>query len=94
MKDRFPRLRDATRQARSLRRSIPMPLPVQSANRSLGPPRHLGDQAISVTMHWDTACHADGGWKIWSASNEKDIQWMQTTLADLKAKIEGADQRH
>ena len=53
-----------------------------------------GDQAISVTMCWDTVCHADGGWKIWSNDNEKDIQWMQTTLADLKAKIDGADKRH
>jgi hypothetical protein len=53
-----------------------------------------GDQATSVTIQWDTACHADGWWKIWSTSNEKDIQWMQTTLAELKAKIERADQRH
>ena len=53
-----------------------------------------GDQAINVTMRWDTVCHADGGWKIWSNPNEKDLQWMQTTLANLKAKIEGADQRH
>jgi hypothetical protein len=53
-----------------------------------------GDQAINVTMHWDTVCHEDGGWKIWSRSNEKDAQWMQTTLVNLKAKIEGADQRH
>jgi hypothetical protein len=53
-----------------------------------------GDQATSVTMQWDTACHADGWWKIWSTSNEKDTQWMRTTLADLKAKIEGFDQRH
>ena len=52
------------------------------------------DQAISVTMHRDTACHADGGWKIWTGDNEKDVQWMQTTLANLKAKIEGADQGH
>ena len=52
------------------------------------------DQAINVTMHWDTVCHADGGWKIWTRDNEKDVQWMQTTLAHLKAKIEGADQRH
>ena len=52
------------------------------------------DQAISVTMHRDTVCHADGGWKIWTGDNEKDVQWMQTTLANLKAKIEGADQRH
>ena len=52
------------------------------------------DQAISVTMHRDTVCHADGGWKIWTGDNEKDVQWMQTTLANLKAKIEGADQGH
>jgi len=52
------------------------------------------DQAISVTMHRDTVCHADGGWKIWTGDNEKDVQWMQTTLANLKAKIEKADQRH
>jgi len=49
-----------------------------------------GDQAINVTMHWDTVCHADGGWKIWSNDNEKDIQWMQNTLANVKAKIAGA----
>ena len=53
-----------------------------------------GDHAISVTMHWDTVCNVDGGWKIWTRDKEKDIQWMQTTLAKLKAKIEGADQRH
>ena len=53
------------------------------------------DQAISVTMHRDTACHADGGgWKIWTRDNQKDVQWMRTTLANLKAKIEGADQGH
>jgi len=52
------------------------------------------DQAINVTMHWDTVCHADGGWKIWTRDKEKDVQWMQTTLANLKAKLEGADPRH
>ena len=52
------------------------------------------DQAISVTMHRDTVCHADGGWEIWTGDNEKDVQWMQTTLAKLKATIEGADKRH
>jgi len=52
------------------------------------------DQAISVTMLWDTACHADGWWKTWRNPNEKDIQWMQTALADLKARIEAADKRH
>jgi len=45
-------------------------------------------------MHWDTVCHVDGGQKIWNSDNEKDIKLMQTTLADLKAKIEKADQRH
>ncbi len=52
------------------------------------------DQAISVTMHRDTVCHADGGWKIWTGDNEKDVQWMQATLANLKAKIEGSEQGH
>jgi hypothetical protein len=52
------------------------------------------DQATSVTMRLGTACHADGGWKIWTNDSDKDIQWMQTALANLKAKIEGADQRH
>ena len=53
-----------------------------------------GDQAINVTMRLGTECHADGSWLIWTGDNEKNIQWMQTTLANLKAKIEGADQRH
>jgi hypothetical protein len=52
------------------------------------------EQAISVTMLWDTVCHADGWWITRRDPNEKDIQWMQTTLADLKAKIERADQWH
>ena len=52
------------------------------------------DQAISVTMRLGSTCHADGGWRIWTSENEKDVQWMQNTLADLKAKIEKADQRH
>ena len=38
----------------------------------------------------DTLCHADGGWKMRSYSNEKDVQWMQRNLADLNAKIEGS----
>jgi hypothetical protein len=36
----------------------------------------------------------DGSWLILIGDNEKDVQWMQTTLAKLKAKIEGAYQRH
>jgi len=53
-----------------------------------------GDQAINVTMRLATECHADGSWLFWVGDNERDIQWMQTTLANLRAKIEGADQRH
>jgi hypothetical protein len=53
-----------------------------------------GDQAISLTMRMGNTCHADGMWRIWTRDNEKDVQWMQTTLANLKAKIERADQRH
>jgi hypothetical protein len=53
-----------------------------------------GDQAINVTMSLGTECHADGSWLILIEDKEKDIQWMQTTLVNLKAKIQGADQRH
>jgi hypothetical protein len=56
----------------------------------LSPPDH----AISVAMLSETVCHSDGGWKILRSDDEKEIQWMQDTLAGLKAKIEGADQRH
>jgi hypothetical protein len=52
-----------------------------------------GDQAISVTMRLGTECHADGSWLIRMGDNEKDVQWMQSTLANLKAKIEGANQQ-
>jgi hypothetical protein len=53
-----------------------------------------GDQAINVTMSLGTECHADGSWLIRIGDNEKDIQSMQTTLANLKAKIEEPYQRH
>jgi len=52
-----------------------------------------GDQAISVTMRLGNECHADGSWLIRMGDNEKDVQWMQSALANLKAKIEGANQR-
>jgi len=53
-----------------------------------------GEQAINVTMRLATECHADGSWLIRMGDNEKDVQWMQTTLANLKEKIEGTYQRH
>jgi|HubBroStandDraft_6_1064221.scaffolds.fasta_scaffold1371353_1 hypothetical protein len=52
------------------------------------------DQATNVTMRLGTECHADGSWLLMIGDDEKDVQWMQTTLANLKAKIEGAYQRH
>lgn len=48
---------------------------------------------MSVTVASETVCHADGWWKIGSNTNEEEIQWMQNRLADLKARIEKADQR-
>ena len=53
-----------------------------------------GDQAISVTMRLSTECHADGSWLVRMGDNEKDVQWMQSALANLKTKIEGTYQRH
>jgi hypothetical protein len=68
--------------------------PVSNCQRVLTLILLPADQAINVTMSLGTECHADGSWLIRIEDNEKDIQWMQTTLANLKAKIEGADQRH
>jgi hypothetical protein len=50
-----------------------------------------GNQAINVTMILGTECHSDGSWLIRLGDNEKDIQWMQTALANLKVKTERAD---
>ena len=68
--------------------------PVANCRRVLTLISLPGDQATSVTMHWDTVCHSDGLWVTRRNSNEADTQWMQTALTDLKAKIEGADRRH
>jgi hypothetical protein len=51
------------------------------------------DHAVSVTMVSETVCHTDGLWLIRRDPNEKEIQFMQNTLADLKAKIEEMNQR-
>jgi len=52
------------------------------------------EQATRVTMHGDTVCHADEWWVTRRNSNETDTKLMQTALTDMKAKIEGVDQRH
>ncbi len=53
-----------------------------------------GDQAINATLSAGTECHADGSWLLRIGDNEKDVQWMQTTLAKLKAKTEAAHEHH
>ncbi len=52
-----------------------------------------GDQAISVSARLNTVCHSDGLWITRGNDTAKDIQWVQTILAELKAKAEGVDQR-
>jgi hypothetical protein len=68
--------------------------PVSNCRHALALILSPGDQATNVTMHLGTECHADGSWLILIRDSEKDVQWMQTTLANLKAKTEGAYQRH
>jgi hypothetical protein len=51
-------------------------------------------RVISRKITRQSACHTDGSWLIRPATNEKEIQTMQTTLANLKAKTEEAAKRH
>jgi hypothetical protein len=53
-----------------------------------------GDDATNVTIRSGTECHADGSWTVLISDDEKDVRWMQTTLANLKAKTEGVHQHH
>jgi hypothetical protein len=50
------------------------------------------NQATDVTMVSETVCHTDGQWLI--RSDERQTPCTQTTLAELKAKIEEGNQRH
>jgi hypothetical protein len=52
------------------------------------------DEATSVTMITEMVCDTDGLWFIRRDGDEKEAQWAQNILADLKAKIEGAVRRH
>ena len=60
-----------------------------------GPCRHVQvfalspvDHSINVGMSSESACGADGKWIYRRVENEKETQWMQTTLAHLKAHAE------
>jgi hypothetical protein len=68
--------------------------PVSNCRRVLALILSPADQATNVTMRSGTECHTDGSWLFRIGDDEKDVHWMQTTLANLKAKIEGAYQRH
>jgi hypothetical protein len=45
-------------------------------------------------MITEMVCDTDGLWFIRRDGDEKEAQWAQNILADLKAKIEGAVRRH
>jgi hypothetical protein len=51
------------------------------------------DHATGVAMVSDLVCHRDGAWLIFRNPNEKEIQSMRNTLANLKSKTEEADKR-
>jgi len=68
--------------------------PVSNCRHVLALVLSPADQATNVTMRLGTECHTDGSWLFRTGENEKDVHWMQTTLSNLKAKIEGAYQRH
>ncbi len=68
--------------------------PVSNCRHVLALVLSPADQATNVTLRLGTECHTDGSWLFRTGENEKDVHWMQTTLSNLKAKIEGAYQRH
>jgi hypothetical protein len=51
------------------------------------------DHAISVKMVSETSCHQDGQRLFFRSGDQKETQWMRTTLGDLKAKAEEAKPR-
>ncbi len=52
------------------------------------------DEETSVTMSTGMVCHTDGLWLIRRDDDQKEIQWAQSILADLKVKIEETNKRH
>ena len=52
------------------------------------------DEGTSVTMTKEKVCHTDGMWLIRRDDDQKEIQWAQSILADLKVKIEEPNRRH
>jgi len=51
------------------------------------------DEGTSVMMTPGMVCHTDGMWLIRRDGDQKETQWTQNILADLKAKIEETNKR-
>ena len=51
------------------------------------------DEGTSVMMTPGMVCHTDEMWLIRRDDDQKEIQWAQSILADLKAKIEETNER-
>jgi hypothetical protein len=51
------------------------------------------DAGTSVMMTPGMVCHTDGMWLIRRDGDQKEMQWTQNILADLKAKIEETNKR-
>jgi hypothetical protein len=69
-------------------------------NRPVANCRHVqalllspADEGTSVTMTTEMVCDTDGLWFIRRDGDEKETQWAQNILADLKAKIEETAKR-
>lgn len=51
------------------------------------------DERTTVTMTPGMVCHTEGLWLIRSDGDQKEIQWAQNILADLKVKAEETNKR-
>lgn len=51
------------------------------------------DEGTDVMMTPGMVCHTDGMWLIRRDGDQNEIQWAQSILADLKAKIEETNKR-
>src|SRR5438067_111340 len=51
------------------------------------------DEGTSVTMTTEMVCYTGGLWFILRDGDEKETQWAQNILADLKVKIEETNKR-
>jgi hypothetical protein len=75
-------------------------LPVSDCRHKLTLILTPDSQATSVTINSATVCRADGYdgffkmWGVWSRDSEREVQWMQSTLTNLRVRVEGSNQWH